>query len=101
MREEKYGVGTIHKNNHGTKYIILSKSLKYGNRNIKFLDEFKYEKEVGLKQIKNGGVRNPFDKTLYNIGYLGSDYNSKREKSYGVWTAMIERCYNNNDRIKF
>jgi hypothetical protein len=45
-----------------------------------------------------GNVKNPYDKTVYGIGYLGEGkYKSSRDvlkgKQYIYWRSMMKRCY--------
>lgn len=71
---------------------------------IEFLDNFHYVKEhQSYVNFKNGSVKNPYDKTLHGIGYLGvgkyvSRVDGKRPHCYGVWDAIIDRCYCNKEK---
>lgn len=71
---------------------------------IEFLDNFHYIKEhQSYVNFKNGSVKNPYDKTLHGIGYLGvgkyvSRVDGKRPHCYGVWDAIIDRCYCNKEK---
>ena len=93
-------VGEINTNTHGTKMKIV----RYGSNediDIEFLDEFHYIKEhQAYSNFKSGGVKNPYDRDLYNVGYFGvgnysSRDNGKMAFAYKTWTGMIERCYSN------
>ena len=93
-------VGEINTNTHGTKMKIV----RYGSNediDIEFLDEFHYIKEhQAYSNFKSGGVKNPYDRDLYNVGYFGvgnysSRDNGKMAFAYKTWTGMIERCYLN------
>ena len=51
-----------------------------------------------LKQERTNKIRNPYDKTVYNIGCLGegeykSSINRERTPHYATWNAMLRRCY--------
>ena len=50
------------------------KIVRYGSNediDIEFLDEFHYIKEhQAYSNFKSGGVKNPYDRDLYNVGYL-------------------------------
>lgn len=51
--------------------------------------------------FKKGLIKNPLDKTIYGIGYLGLfdyDINFSQYKSYQVWKDMLYRCYNNKSK---
>ena len=87
-------VGEINTNTHGTKMKIV----RYGSNediDIEFLDEFHYIKEhQAYSNFKSGGVKNPYDRDLYNVGYFGvgnysSRDNGKMAFAYKTWTGMI------------
>ena len=76
------------------------KIVRYGSNediDIEFLDEFHYIKEhQAYSNFKSGGVKNPYDRDLYNVGYFGvgnysSRDNGKMAFAYKTWTGMIER----------
>ena len=48
--------------------------------------------------IKNGKIKNPYHRSVYNIGYMGAgefkaSFKGKATKSYKVWMAMMYRIY--------
>lgn len=55
--------------------------------------------------IKRGSVRNPYHRTICNIGYIGdnfiSKYNFLYEKHYRNWFNMITRCYDEKELMKY
>lgn len=69
MNEER--VFEIKNNNQGTPMKII----RYGSMSdidIQFMDEYGYIVHNAVyTNFKNGQIRNPYDKTIYNIGYLG------------------------------
>lgn len=67
----KYGVGTIHTNNHGEKFIIVERLPKQRVL-IKFLEnnDYDYVKEVGVPTISVGKVSNPYKPTVIIDGQL-------------------------------
>ena len=71
---------------------------------IQFQDEFYYIKEhQTYSNFKTGSVKNPFDKTVFNIGYVGAGKyktkeNNKFTKYYQQWKNMLLRCYVKEDR---
>ena len=90
-------VGEIFTNSWGSKYKII----EYRNANdvtIQFLDEHGYIKKTGYRS----NPKNPYDKTVAGVGYIGQLNNGdvprtidyKRE--YMHWQAMIGRCYGSN-----
>lgn len=94
LQSKKEKLGLIRKNNHGT----LMKIIKYNGAFdiiIEFQDEYKSKKKVTFDQFKKGNVDNPYDKTVYNIGYIGEGkYNWKDNfEIYAHWQQMLKRCY--------
>lgn len=67
---------------------------------VQFLDEHGYIKEhVYAQSFKLGSVKNPYDKTVCGVGYLGvgkyhvGDSEKKISDAYNTWKGMLERCY--------
>lgn len=87
----------IFKTNEGYDILIT----EYINRHkvkIKFLDEYGYERYSTSQNIKNGEIKNPYNKTVYDIGFYGDgDYtaraNNKKTLHYIKWFSMFNRCY--------
>lgn len=71
----------------------------YNDITIQFLDDYKYERDTTYGNFKKGNVRNPYDKTVLGIGYLGvgkhvtQDETQENSRVYMCWKHMIERCY--------
>ena len=67
---EKDRVGETNKNKRGT----LMEIIKYNSSedmDVRFLDEFFFVKKgVTYDAFKKGGVKNPFDRNVYGIGYI-------------------------------
>lgn len=90
-------VGRVYKTKGGTDCTIIS----YTNSKdlvVRFNDDFGYIKRANLHQLRKGSVRNPFDKTVFGIGFLGvGKYNPTESKkatvAYEHWRSMIIRCY--------
>ena len=63
-------LGEIRKNNKGTSMKII----RYNGASdidVEFLDEFHYIKEHCLYiNFKNGQIKNTYDRTVYEIGYI-------------------------------
>ena len=80
------------------KYGTLMKIVEYNNACdiwVEFQDEHKEKVHTEYKHFKSGCVKNPYDKTVYNIGYLGKgEYEPKTNKRiYNIWKHMLRRCY--------
>lgn len=90
-------VGEENYNAYGT----LMKIVEYKNSKniiIEFQDEYKYRKKCLYKDFKNGIVKNPYDKTIFNMGCIGigkykNSINGKNTKIYDIWHSMMKRCY--------
>lgn len=70
---------------------------------VQFQDEYKTIKHTAYSCCRNGGIRNPYHPSVYNIGRLGlmsdgskprvKDKNNKITREYRTWNDMIRRCY--------
>lgn len=65
---------------------------------VKFLDDFHYIKTTTYSNFIRGQVKNPYDKDLFGVGYIGVGkwkvkHNGKWSRVYLCWRHMIERCY--------
>lgn len=70
------------------KYISrLNCTIKFENGHI--------VRNVQVGQIILGNIKNPYHKSVYNIGYYGvGEYDSKNyTEIYDIWTSLIGRCY--------
>lgn len=96
----------IRNNKQGTPMRII----RYGSISdidVQFMDEYGYiVHNATYTNFKNGQIKNPYDKTTYGVGYLGSGrYMAKTDgkvvESYNVWHDMIRRCYSEKSKEKF
>ena len=53
------------------------------------------KKCIERRWFKNGLIKNPYDKNVFGMGYIGEGkYNKKDyEKIYNTWSDMLRRCY--------
>lgn len=89
-----YRIGEKNINRFGTEMCIV----EYNNAKdvvVEFQDDNKYRVHTKYQWFEQGVLNNPFDKTLYNIGYIGvGDYKPRVDKyMYNIWQHMIRRCY--------
>ena len=89
MKNER--IGEENYNNFGSKMKIIAYN---SNRDIlvEFQDKYKAKVYTMYSQFERGQVANPYDKTVYNIGYLGENYKYNK-KIYDEWIQMFQRCY--------
>lgn len=94
--------GEINHNTYGSIMTII----KYkNNKDIIVQFENGYKTKVCYSDFKKGLVKNPYDKTVYNIGYLGEGKYKTRENSKHTiqnkyWMNMLNRCYCKEYKIK-
>ena len=95
-------VGKIYKSKSSGDFKVL----KYNNAKdveIQFL-ETEYRKVAEIKEVRNGGVKDPYSPSVFGVGVLGTKYptmiNGVRTKEYGLWVRMLERCYSDSFKKK-
>ena len=62
--------GEIRENTNGTKMKII-KYIRSDNIFVEFQDECKYIVNCQYKEFKLGKIKNPYDKKVFGVGYLG------------------------------
>jgi hypothetical protein len=97
-------LGLTRVNNNGTIMKIIT-VLPEDRVIVQFQDEHKFEKDIHWQNFKEGRIKNPYDRTLYGVGYIGDGkYNrptsqNGNDRSYNTWMAMHERCYTKYDKL--
>ena len=87
-------LGETKLNKQGTMMKIV-RYRSYTDIDVEFMDDFHYIKEhQAYVNFKNGGIKNPYDKTTYGVGYLGDGIymakeNNKIVEGYRVWHLFI------------
>ena len=83
------------------------KIVKYNdNKNIEiqFLNTG-YRKVAEMKEVRNGGIKDPYAPSVYGIGILGTKYpiseGGQDTKEYTLWKNMLQRCYSNTYKKKY
>ena len=91
----KYRIGETSISSEGLKMEIIEYK-DSDNITIKFEDGT-IVKNIQYGNFKRGNVKNPFNPSLCNVGYIGYtkivDQNGRILKSYECWRCMIMRCY--------
>lgn len=94
-------VGTTNKNNFGTVMEVVEYNT-FSDIWVKFINRDIYV-HTSWQAFLKGNVRNPYDKSVYGIGYIGegnykTKINNKATHQYRKWKHMLDRCY--NEKIK-
>ena len=88
-------VGECKLSNQGS----LMKIVEYNSATevvVEFQDYYKYRTRTDYGCFKRGGIKNPYYKSLFKVGYLGlasAVSNGEIKQSYSVWHGLISRCY--------
>ena len=88
-------VGKINYNTKGSRMKIIE---CINARNIVVIFDNGYKTKTTYSQFKKGQIKNPYDKTIYNVGYIGEGYYKliTHKNIYKHWSSMIRRCYADN-----
>ena len=65
---------------------------------VEFQDKHKEKIHTSYQHFEKGKVKNPYDREVYGVGYLGvgkykSIENGKHTRVYEIWRGMLKRCY--------
>lgn len=99
-------IGEIKENTKGTKMMIIAERNRQ-DIDVEFLDSYHYIKtHTTYVNFRRGQIKNPFDKTVYGVGYVGdgkylSKVNGEMTIEYDTWKGMLKRCYSETSRQKF
>lgn len=89
-------VGQKFANKYGTEFIIVE-YIDNTKVIVEFLDNNHARVKTNYAACRKGQVKNPYDKTVYGIGYIGLDKNNNKlvfsEREKKVWNGMMDRCY--------
>jgi len=98
-------IGEINKNRYGSVMKIINYK-NYNNITVEFDNKFIID--CSYQQFKKGSVKNPYDKSVYGVGYLGEGKyasrklnNGEHTKQYETWIRMLDRCYSFNYKNNF
>ena len=82
------------------------KVLKYNNVRdveIQFINTG-YRKVAEMKEVRNGGIKDPYSPSVYGVGIVGTKYQSSKSgvqtKEYKLWCRMLVRCYSESFKKK-
>lgn len=96
-------IGETRTNTLGSKMWIIGYN-GYNDITVQF--ENGYICKSRYSSFENGYIRNPYDRSVYGVGYIGEgEYTAKREgkstKEYESWFYMLMRCYSSLYQEKF
>lgn len=105
MNKIKDRKGEIGKNRFGTKMEIIEYQ-NYKNIVVEFKDLHKHKVRTAYNNFERGHVRNPYDKSVCSVGYLGvgiysAGIGNKIMDEYSVWVSMMKRCYSKKFQKRF
>jgi hypothetical protein len=100
----KERVGQIRINTYGSLMEVIEYK-KADDIIVKFIEHGNLA-HATWKNFCNGKVKNVYDRSVYEIGYLGEGKykcyeNDHTTPYYRIWIDMLRRCYNNNFQKKF
>ena len=99
LKEERIGVEFT--TNEGYQVIVID-YINSKKVQVMFLDDYKYTTWTQWDVLKVGSLKNPFHKSVFGVGYLGTNENGQIPKcsingtitrEYQVWSGMMKRCY--------
>lgn len=77
---------------------------RYDDIIVEFQDEYKTQVSTRYDDFLNGQVKNPYHKSVCNVGMVGIKYpiseNSKHTKEYESWSRMLRRCFDEKTKEK-
>lgn len=97
-----------------TKYKYIGKKFKLkDNSFVEIIDYHTYRnvdvkletgeilKGIFLSQLKNGILRNPYKRNIFNLGYIGDGKYKTDNIFYKIWYKMFFRCYSPDKYITY
>ena len=103
MSAKNNRVGEVSFNKFGSKMTII----EYNNAQDMTIvfDDDQYIVKCKYGDFKRGLIRNVYDKSVYNTGYLGegeykTSINGVKTVEYKIWLDMLRRCYDSNYKKK-
>lgn len=93
-------MGSFFLSSGGTDCVVIDYRSCY-EVTVMFLDKYEHKTTTGAATLRKNKVFNPYDPTVYGVGYFGVGKYKAREvpehhkktKAYEVWRDMIRRCY--------
>jgi len=101
-RASEERLGETRLNTMGSKMWIIE---YVTNNNITVQFENGFTVKTYYQEFLKGKVKNPYDISVYNVGYLGEGVyktwtNGERSRQYKCWSQMLSRCYSSKVQEK-
>ena len=99
MRVDSFEIiGETYITNEGYEIQIID-YIDRSNVLIKFIKFPNYQVWSTMQNIRNGQIKNPYHKSVYNRGFYGvgrhkARNNNIKTEQYVKWFSMFDRCYN-------
>lgn len=97
-------LGEEKSNNQGS----LMKIIEYINSDniiVEFQDKYKIKINTVYRAFASGEIKNPYYPSVYGVGIIGIKYpsklNGKEVKEYKAWKSLLDRCFNETEKIKY
>jgi hypothetical protein len=86
-------IGKIYYTKNGNEKFTIIRYFNCNNVDIQFEDGTIVNRKY--VNIKSGNVSNPYSNkpTVSGVGYIGIGKYTSYDKAYGIWTNILERCY--------
>lgn len=99
-------MGSFFLSSGGTDCVVIDYRSCY-EVTVMFLDKYEHTITTGAATLRKNNVFNPYEPTVYGVGYIGFGKHRAREvpehhkktKAYEVWRDMIKRCYSEKSLI--
>lgn len=97
-------IGETNINTYGSK-MVIQKYFSAVEVLVNF-PETNYSTITSYDRFKRGIIKNPYDKSIYNIGFIGEGKYKISEKgtptpAYNTWRNMLQRCYDEKNSKKY
>lgn len=97
----KNRIGEVKFNNSNYKMTIVEYNC-YDKIVVQFENGYRVETSYG--KFKNGQIKSPYEKSVFGVGYVGegkyiTKLNGKRTIQYSYWFSMLNRCYNDKNKV--
>ncbi len=102
-KDKKNRIGEKYITNEGYEIEIIE---YFSKKNCSIIFKCGYvKKNQYFSNVAKGAVKNPYHKSIFNIGYIGTgsysvSKNLKHTKEYMCWFSMLQRCYNKKSQEK-